>query len=269
MSVILPGQVLERSMEYFEQYRPKLEEIFGVDLSGLAIKTHREMADDLQAIFRRTDALCPRTSMEGILAESAAKLGGLDELFFMEVAVVARNQASAHYLIDNDTIYIDANHNKLFGRPETEGELRRKLVHELGHAVVARLVPLESIPVSHALWRYVDEGFAEYLSIETFRQFYGTIDAILACNAMASMHEMVVNIHRIAEQYGRQQDIPLEVTEDDWAVFIPHSWGYFFFREAHATGVAPVEVLSNPPQRLSEVLNPQDYIQRINSGKSL
>lgn len=269
MGVILPGQALERSIEYFEQYRPKLEELFDVDLSGLAIKTHHEMGKDLQEIFERTDASCPRTPMEGILAEAAAKLGGLDELFFMEAAAVARNQASAHYLIDNDTTYIDANHNKLFGRPETEGEFRRKLVHELGHAVVARLVPLESIPVSHALWRYVDEGFAEYLSTETFRQFYGSPDAVLACNAMASMHEMVVNIHRIAEQYGRQQDIPPDVTKDDWAVFVPHSWGYFFFREAHAAGVAPVEVLSNPPQRLSEALNPQDYIQRINSGKSL
>ncbi len=269
MSAILPGQVLERSMEYFGQYRPTLEELFDVDLSGLAIKTHLEMGGDLQAIFERTDASCPRTPMEGILAGAAAELGGLDKLFFMEAAAVARNQASAHYLIDNDTIYLDVNLNQLFGRPETEGEFRRKLVHELGHAIVARLVPLKRIPVSHALWRYVDEGFAEYMSTETFRPFYGSLDAVLACNAMTSMHNMVVNIHRIAEQYRRQQDIPLDVTKDDWAVFVPHSWGYFFFRDVDAAGVAPVEVLSNPPQRLSEVLNPQDYIQRINSGKSL
>lgn len=268
--LIPPEQVLEKSIEYFEQYGPKLEELFDVDLSGLAIKTHLEMADDLQAIFERTDASCPKTPMEEVLAESAAELGGLDALFFQKAALMIRNRASAHYLIDIDTVYIDVNPNQLFGRPETEGEFKRKLVHELGHAIVARLVPLESIPVSHELWRYVDEGFAEYMSTVTFQPLYGSLDAMLACNAMTSMHEVVVSIHRIAEQYGRQQDIPTGVTKDDWDMFIPHCWGYFFFRDVTAASISPVDVLFNPPQEFSEIINPGEYVLRIRTeGKSL
>lgn len=263
--LIPPEQVLEKSIEYFEQYGPKLEELFDVDLSDVMLKHFDEMAYDLHAFYRAVDIENPRTTGEIAAVNDIKTYGLLSLADCMRACLAAFPPVDrGFYFHDLDTMYVRSYD------PVYELEMARTVVHELAHAVLNRLVPRDALPVESKLWPYVDEGFAEFVSVDLFRHEYGLPVSALEQNLRVFEHRSAVDFQKGMDGIIRQAKPELGEPAPDAKTYNPHAFGYVFFSYADAMAIKPLTIIENPPQEFSEIINPGEYVLRIRTeGKSL
>lgn len=82
MTLIIPADIVERAREMANLYRPHLEEMFGVDLSGVGVRSFHDLPDDLVEFAQHLDAGNPRSELEKELAAMRKAPGELDREFF-------------------------------------------------------------------------------------------------------------------------------------------------------------------------------------------
>lgn len=141
-----------------------------------------------------------------------------------------------------------------------------RVVHELGHATVGRLVPFGKTVPDRKLWRYVDEGFAEHLALSVMSQFYTEHDASSVCSRRAFSHLNAANLLAALDDICCQMTERYTAPEADHERYDPHPVGYRFFTEVCARGISPELILLSPPQRFLEVLHPEEYLLRVRPG---
>lgn len=258
MTLILPTDVVERAREMAGLYRPRIEEMFGVDLSGVGVKSFQDLPDDLSAFAQHLDAENPLSELEKELAAMQKAPGGLDREFFEDVVgLFIEKKTLGVYYAGLDTLYLPAH------LAVSEGDLAMRVVHELGHAAVGRLVPFAKMPADKKLWRYVDEGFAEHLALSVMSPFSTQYGASSVCTQRAFSHMNFANL------LAAMDDICCQMTEryiaprPDMEQYDPHPVGYRFFTEVCARGISPREILLAPPQEFLEVLHPEEYLLRM------
>lgn len=260
MSLIRPEQVLEKSIEFAERYKPKLEEMFDVDLSDVTLKHFDEMAYDLHAFYQTVDLENPKTPMEKAAVGDIHRLGYLSLAECMMACLTQFPlKDNGFYLHDLDTVYVRSY------APVYETEMARTVVHELCHAALNRIVPRDALPVDKELWVYVDEGFAEFVSIDLFRYEYGLPASPLESSLRVFGHRSAVDFQKGLDEIILKAKPERGEPAPDETLYIPHSWGYVLFSYADRVGIPPLQIVENPPQRFSEILNPDEYVLRMSS----
>ncbi len=257
MTFIHSSEVVEKGIEMAELYRPSLEDMFDVDLSQVNIKHTSDVADDFMAFSKTFDSQNPETYLEEVLASQIKWTGELDKSGFALLGTIMECKGIAHYYNDLDTMYLSS--SKLFD----SGTLAMSVVHELGHAIVGRFVPEKDVPLERDLWLHVDEGFAEYLALNTFLPHYQDSEARWVCQDRSMAHLAMANMLVSFEDIFRMSGKEYEPPQPDKDKFDPHWMGYRFFVEVCKTGISPESIVFNPPQHFSEILHPDEYLNRV------
>lgn len=139
---------------------------------------------------------------------------------------------AGHYLHDIRSLCIIPPKNTV-----TEQDVAKVVVHELGHAVYHFL--LGETPLQDDVGPHLSEGFAEYVSLNSFTEHY--------------------------EMYGIETLLLGKMRDHKWAsTYDPdkYSRGYCFFKAAADAGYGPEDVLLHPPVSLEHIANPETYIDR-------
>ena len=258
MSTIPPEQVLERAEEYSERYKPKLEEMFDVDLSGVRIKSINDAPAEYHELINGIDPESPRTWFEQKMAPILLEHGNLSMEFCAEILEIieqdSRGNTPASYFEDLDTIYFSS-HSVL----QKSDVAEIIVVHELSHAVLSRYFPSLKLPMQHELWMYVSEGLAEYTSLDLFTPHYGLTENGHTIERRDQLGEWKNSERRTKRRLRSRDSSMLEVAKK----LNPHPWGYAFFVQVCETGLTPLDILNNPPTDLETILDPTKYIQTM------
>ena len=235
-----------------EAYRPMLEEMFDVDLSGVQLKQESEFYGDLwEHLQEESFEGWPEKSKEkDIFAEIKKLADEFDRDVLVENMGLRIVGYSLVYFHLTDTIYVPANLRR------RQAELHLELVHELAHAVHCRVEPatrFRSSPIN----LLVGEGFAEYVSLDMFNKKYvvpGVDEAIMEWKKPPLVQRVVGEF-----SYGLLQRLwPGSSARLDPSYRI----GYRLFQLAVSHGADVVDVLRNPPDP-SGKQNLTDYINNL------
>ncbi len=252
MTLVAPGDILEAATRHLDAYRPVLEEMFDVDLSGVKMKPVDFLADDFYESLQHADLDNPRTRLERIASQAKTRTGPAIRLVCEQAMEMQRSSNSAGcYLEDMDSIYV--------GREEPiyDISIARMTVHELCHSIVKRIADPHASGVDPVLWLYIDEGFAEYVSIDRFSDSYGL--GLMWAERGAMIEKINEDINTSLDTLKGMGDEE-RIKDPDPELFEPHAWGYNFMRRAAEKGVDPVEILKHPPTSFLDVLMPDEYI---------
>ncbi len=248
--ILTPEKQLEEGQRMVDLYIPTLEDLFEVELGEISLKPWDYLGEIIEEEYLQNH-------IPG--GDDSALKRALWNVTGPIYHILAKN-----YRRCGMSILTSENENTLFGydpvsntilqgpklKLVTEQELARGLVHELGHAVQEQIVDMD-VRCPYSLQDIMREGFAEYVSLGLFRADYGIegIDELLD-SIVAEFHDDA------AKLMDMENTVTLE--SNDF-----YSAGYLFFEFVDSAGIAPQEVLVNPPQAAKEIIFPGLYLKRM------
>ncbi len=246
--ILSPEEQIEEGQRMVELYIPKLEDLLDVELGEIPLKPWEDMGDVLAEVY--LDMF--RATEEDSWLKHAA--WGLTRPAHEFIARVGKSVSMAQLtVLHSDAIFsYHSLASMVFQGPNpqemTETTLARSLVHELAHAAGDEIADTSQLH-PRGLRMAVEEGFAEYVSLNLFRDEYDI-------EFIGSFLEGVAFSHLMADEARHQKCMGLVGK-------ITYASGYLFFEKVHNKGIDPRDVLRNPPETPKEVLNPQLYIERV------
>ena len=239
---MLKGEsLLEEFIRAAETYRPRLEEMFGVDLSSCQVKSARYCGEDLYALLQShaydgTDLQERLEKMRG-----RAEAMGSEEYISLLTSVF---EEGFGYIPLVDTIHVPEHLRNSAPRVHIIA------VHELAHAVHVRINPGEITAQRTPLSKVVSEGFAEHVSLSLFSHLYAA-DGI---DEAIQRHLHPPLVERLAGHIS--SGLLLSLWPDSSVNFAyDYTLGRHLFVLAAAEGIGAAALLESPPGSVDEILD--------------
>lgn len=254
--------VMGRCRTLFDRYKPKLEELYNVDLSEVELKNMDRLSEDwdqyLWDEMEQEEWWKPeeeRSNSEKVIYRISHKF---TKKGFEFGARVKTRDAVMTYLRECNTVYVDTEK----ARDSDDQTLAGLIVHELAHAVedhsdhtmdTSRHKP-------RALLTAMVEGFAMYVSLDSFADLYEIegMDSLSREIGEGARKDVAQDIHHsMGIPGGKRLHSQLK----------PYLYGFVFFEKIARKGIDPLYAFDNPPENYDEIRFPAKYIRRVKAAE--